>query len=85
MGYKHEKYSPRLLPEDENSAEIGANVVATMLGINIYTLSLWVKAGKVKPTKVVETTSGPIRKWSLADIAKLKQRLVYKPKGDERS
>jgi hypothetical protein len=79
MGYKHEKYSPRLLPEDDNSPEIGANVVATMLGINVCTLSLWCREGKIQATKVVKTASGPVRKWSRADVEKLRERLVYKP------
>jgi predicted site-specific integrase-resolvase len=83
MGYPHKKNSPRLLPEDENSPVIGAQLAANMLGINVFTLGLWVKEGKVAPTKIVETGNGPVRRWSKADIERLRERLVYKKKQPE--
>jgi predicted site-specific integrase-resolvase len=73
---KHIKFSPRLLPDDRNSAVIGIQLVANMLAISPCTLHLWCKEGKVRPTKTV----GSIKKWSLNDIEKLRERLVYKNK-----
>ncbi len=71
---KHTKYSPRLLPNDPNLPEIGLTLVAKMLGINESTLDIWCREGRVIPT----ATTGKTKKWSLNDLEKLRERLLYK-------
>lgn len=76
---KHEKYSPKLLPSDPNYPGIGPQTVANMLGVNVSTLGIWVRNGEISPTKTLKTSNGFIRKWSLNDVEKLRERLFYRP------
>jgi hypothetical protein len=74
----HIKYSPRLLPSDPNSPVIGSQLVAQLLQINTCTLNIWCREGKVEASVSLDTPNGVVRRWSLNDIEKLRQRLIYK-------